>query len=850
MQMNPLIPDYRYFKRAIVGAVIALMCMIVGFSAWKAMVEYRLTIRAAEQLSHGYARALKEHAERAFSEADNILLDTLDHIQARGGIDRENSRQLSELVHRHPRKIPQVGSIFLVNRDGLLVAHSLDAPLKQVSVADREYFIHHRDNPADDAPFLSRPVKSRINGKWRFTLSRPVRSETGAFQGLAAVAFEMEYFQNFYASLNLGKKGRIVIVRKDGALILTQPFRETDFAVDFSNSHLFRTYLPRSPQGTFHIKRGQALLGNAARIISYESLDSFPLVANANMGTDEVTAAWRDTTYKQAVVTVTACLALLLLTITLLRQIRRIEQAYLDQAEQQAEIASAKERYRMLVDNLPVVTWQSDEHGETGFVSRNIEKIYGYTPEEVYAAGEALWFGRIHDEDRERVVAAYKSLFEGSGIYDVEYRIRHKDGHWIWINDFAYTTTLRDGVRLAHGVFSDITTRKQAEERRDQLELQLRQAQKMEAIGHLAGGIAHDFNNLLTPILGYAEMVKAKMAAGDPLIPKLAGIVAAVHRARDLTGQLLNFGRRSSVVSGVIDLNDVIRSFHGILQHTIRENITIELKLDPEGAFITADKTQMEQIILNLTVNAQDAFSDQGGRIVAETRKVKMGAEDARLQPGMLPGDYVRFTFQDNGCGMSDEVLNHIFEPFFTTKRVGHGTGLGLATVYGIVRQHNAQITVSSREGAGTVFRIYFPCSPPPPPVQMQDGMAVRSREAAAASILLVEDNEMVREMVREMLEAAGFTVYAVAGSQEACGLLANTGTRIDLLVSDVVMPDMNGPELYERLLVDIPDLKVLFISGYPINPGMRGETTEDEVLFLQKPFTAEALLERIMQVL
>jgi hypothetical protein len=224
--------------------------------------------------------------------------------------------------------------------------------VKQADVADREYFLHHRDNPSDDAPFLSKPVQSRINGKWRFTLSRPVRSANGTFEGLVAVAFEMEYFQDFYRSLDLGKKGRIVIVRKDGALILTEPFRDHDYSVDFSKSYLFRTYLPRSPRGTFHIKGGKALLEKTPRIISYESLDNFPLVATANMGTDEVSAAWRDTTYKQAVITAAACMALILLTTALLRQIRRIEHAYLLQAEHQAEIAAAEERYRLLVDNL------------------------------------------------------------------------------------------------------------------------------------------------------------------------------------------------------------------------------------------------------------------------------------------------------------------------------------------------------------------------------------------------------------------------------------------------------------------------------------------------------------------
>ncbi|MFH1029258.1 MAG: ATP-binding protein, partial [Pseudomonadota bacterium] len=367
---------------------------------------------------------------------------------------------------------------------------------------------------------------------------------------------------------------------------------------------------------------------------------------------------------------------------------------------------------------------------------------------------------------------------------------------------------------------------------------------------HLAGGIAHDFNNLLTPIMGYAEMAAARIADHDPLAPKLAGIISAAHKAKDLTRQLLSFGRRQPVSTEVIDLNEVILSFNAILRRTIRESIRIDLVLDPEGSYIKADRSQMEQIILNLTVNAQDAFINDQGRIIIETCRVKMDGENARIHPGMVPGEYVLLSFQDNGCGMSAAVMNHIFEPFFTTKQAGHGTGLGLATVYGIVKQHDAHITVTSCEKEGTTFRIYFPCCALLPLVQPDAAAVARGSDTGEATILVVEDNEMVREMVREMLEGIGYKIITAADPHSAIELLAGNSTRIDLLVSDVVMPGMNGPELYEQLVVQIPGLKVVYISGYPVNPSIRAGMLEDEVNYLQKPFTAEALLERIRQVL
>jgi len=850
MKQSAAIPDYKSFKRYIIITVVTLILLLIGFSIWKSATEYRLTVSAADKQLRGYSRALSEHAERAVGEADSLLLDTIDHIKTQGNLNRVNSRQLRQFLNNHPRNMPQVGAIILINRDGQLVAHSAETVPPQTNLADRDYFIHHRDHPEDDTPFISLPFKSRVLNKWRFTLSRPVHSPSGKFEGLAAVAFDLEYFSSFYSSLNIGTKGRILLVRKDGHLILAEPFSENDFSSDFRNSALIRIHLPRATKGTYRIARGDALLENDPRLVSYESLSNYPLVALTNMSMDEVLDSWRSVTILQTTLTLAACAGLFLLMILLLRKTKRIQTAYQLQAEQQNEISAAKERYRLLVDNLPVVTWQADEHGATKFISANIEKFYGYTVDEIYAAGSALWSGRIHKEDRETAIAMYKALFHGATIYDVEYRIRHKDGQWIWVNDFAYSTILQDGVLVAHGVLCDITARKQAEDERDQLEVQLRQAKKMEAIGHLAGGIAHDFNNLLTPIMGYAEMAAAAIPNNDPLAPKLAGIIAASHKAKALTQQLLTFGRRQSAPAESIDLNEIILSFNTILRRTISESIRIDLLLDPEGSFVKGDLSQIEQIILNLTVNSQDAFEGTHGRIYIETCRILMDGENARLHPGMVPGEYVLLSFRDNGCGMSPEVVSHIYEPFFTTKRIGHGTGLGLATVYGIVKQHNAYISVTSRPGEGTTFNIYFPGGAKAPPMQTSVAPPPVRTDSGDITILLVEDNDMVREMVQEMLKGFGFGVISTTDPQRALELFECGAIRIDLLVSDIVMPVMNGPQLYEQLTVQCPSLKVVFISGYPISPSLRGGTLDEEVNYLQKPFTAEALLERINMVL
>lgn len=836
-------PDYRVLKRIIRVVVTALILLTAGFSAWKSMTEYRLTVKAADLQSSGYARALREHAERAFSEADSVLMETIDHIRDDGDMNKEDSQHLRAIINRHLHNIPQIGTVFLVNRDGLLFANLLDTPVKQTNVSDRDYFIHHRDHPDDDTPFLSRPFKSRLNGKWRFTISRPVRSISGKFEGLVAAAFEMDYFHNFYGSLDLGKQGKIVIVRKDGVMLLAEPFKEADFSKDFSQSHLIRTHLPKADKGTFHIGGGKALLAPDARIISYDSLKHFPVVATANMGLDEVTGQWRTNTLFQAVLSIVVSLTLWLLTLILLRQLQRIEDAYSVQMEQQIELAASAESWQSTFDAVEDSIWVIDLDRTVLRANKSTERFFRAQLDQIIGC-----------------LCCEILLHNNSPLSNCPFQKMIETGHrasiQTIIEDCWYDVSV-DPIKNAAGeitgavhIVSDISTMKQAEVEREQLEMQLRQAQKMEAIGHLAGGIAHDFNNLLTPIMGYAEMAAAAIPHNDPLAQKLAGITAAAHKAKALTQQLLSFGRRKSIVCEVVNLNEVILSFNTILRRTIRESIRIDLVLDPEGSYIKGDHTQIEQIILNMTVNAQDAFDGAQGRITIETCKIVMDGENARMHPGMVPGEYVLLSFRDNGCGMNKEVMNHIFEPFFTTKQVGHGTGLGLATVYGIVKQHEAYISVTSHTGEGTTFNIYFPVCDKAPPMAPQVAPPPDRKVTGEITVLLVEDNDMVREMAQEMLTGYGYTVLAAADPQQAIKLLAHGTVPIDLLVSDVVMPGMNGPELYEQLVEQIPSLKVVFISGYPINPSLRGRTLKDEVNYLQKPFTAEALLERIHQVL
>ena len=414
---------------------------------------------------------------------------------------------------------------------------------------------------------------------------------------------------------------------------------------------------------------------------------------------------------------------------------------------------------------------------------------------------------------------------------------------------------VRDGQgRIANAVIQhmDITARKRAEEDRAKLEVQLRQAQKMEAVGQLAGGVAHDFNNILTAILGQLDLtrqeLRSRLPADDALILGLRMAEESALRAATLTRQLLAFSRRQVAQPIVLDLNRTFADMQKMLSRLLTENIKLELHLAPDLHPIHADIGQVEQVLMNLVVNARDAMPD-GGQLVVATADVVLDEAYVGLHADARAGPHVVLSVSDTGCGMDATTLEHVFEPFFTTKPVGQGTGLGLATVYGIVKQAGGHVSVYSEPGHGTTFRVYWPAadaSATPPPVPPADSGGLTGTE----TILLCEDDESVRRLTEQFLQAAGYTVLVAARGSVALARAAEYQGAIDLLVTDVIMPDMNGRKLAEALTTSRPDLRTLFISGYTANVIAHHGVLDPGVEFLEKPFGRRKLLVRVREVL
>jgi nitrogen-specific signal transduction histidine kinase len=395
----------------------------------------------------------------------------------------------------------------------------------------------------------------------------------------------------------------------------------------------------------------------------------------------------------------------------------------------------------------------------------------------------------------------------------------------------------------------DINKGKQAEEALRRSEQQFRQSQKMEAIGRLAGGIAHDFNNLLTGITGYSELLLNSLKPEDPMRGNLEEIRKAAARAASLTHQLLAFSRQQVLRPVILDLNALLANLHKMLRRLIGEDIELVTLLGPGLGRVKADRGQMEQVIMNLVVNARDAMPE-GGRLILETANEELDEAYARTHPPTEPGSYVMLAISDTGCGMGPDTLARIFEPFFTTKEQGKGTGLGLSTVYGIIKQSDGYIWAYSEPGQGTTFKVYLPQVQGEVSVEAETVPAPVELPLGSETVLLVEDEDSVRNLVRTILRKNGYTVLEARHGAEALRVAIQHTGPIHLMLTDVVMPLMSGRQLAERLAPLRPDMKVMYMSGYTDQAIVHHGVLEPGTIFLQKPFTPNSLACKVREVL
>jgi two-component system cell cycle sensor histidine kinase/response regulator CckA len=503
-----------------------------------------------------------------------------------------------------------------------------------------------------------------------------------------------------------------------------------------------------------------------------------------------------------------------------------------ERARQEAETL-----YRSLVEQLSAVTYIAELglEGEWLFVSPQIESLLGYAALE-WLADSANWIQHVHPDDRQIVSAAEDATLSGNS-FRAEYRMFRRDGKLLWINDSGSLVPGPDGRQLLHGVILDVTEQKQ-------LQSHLSQSQRMEAVGQLASGVAHDFNNLLTIIKGYSSLL-IEQNPGGPDSHAIEEIQHAAERAASLTHQLLAFSRKQTLQPRVLDLSTIVHGLEMMLRRVLTENVELVIQSVPDVGFVKADPVQMEQVLINLVVNARDAMP-KGGRLTIATAPHEVTADSGEGEALIRAGSYVTLSVSDTGTGMDAATRARIFEPFFTTKEVGKGTGLGLATVYGIIKQSNGHIEVESEPGKGATFRVSLPRVEQEPVVVRKTTMAETHRRGTG-TILLAEDEPLLRELGETILTQAGYRVVTAPSPEALRSFVAKYDGKIDLLLTDVVMPGMSGPELVKVVKARWPEVRVLYMSGYADD---EIEDLDRDAGFLQKPFTPSELTAKIAEVL
>ncbi len=510
----------------------------------------------------------------------------------------------------------------------------------------------------------------------------------------------------------------------------------------------------------------------------------------------------------------------------------------------EAALRESEEKFRLLTEAMPQLVWSTQPDGANTFINQRWVEYTGLSVEESLGHG---WRQCVHPEDAARLNHVWTNASQAGAAWEVEARLRGRDGqHRWWLVRAVPFRDAGGAVSKWFGTCTDIDGLKRAEAKLRRTEEQLLQAQKMEAIGQLAGGVAHDFNNLLTVIISYASFVSSELGPQSPLQPDVDEILRAGERAVALTRQLLTFSRQQILQVKPVRVNALLQGLEKMLRRLIGESISLSLSCEGAVGAVLADPGQLEQVVMNLVVNARDAMP-QGGRLTIESDEVDLDAAYAAEHHGVNPGRYVRITVSDTGHGMDSTTLSHIYEPFFATKEKGRGTGLGLAIVYGVVSQSGGHISVESTPGQGTTFRLHFPAHSGEAREESTGVVPRASRFKGTETVLVVEDDDPLRALIRSVLRRNGYQVLDAPNAGEALLLCEQETREIHLLLTDVVLPRVGGRELAERLTRSRPAMKTLFMSGYATDAGAPSSSSGP---FLAKPLTPETLLRGVRATL
>ena len=808
----------RRFVALATGFYFLLLAVFLGVAVLLLRGE---AIDAGQRALRAFAMLTAEQTARTLQGVDQVLL------LARAALaDSPDPNPAADLaVHAKLGVLltdrPFLRSLWLLDAEGRIVFNSSGRYLGD-DVADRPFFTHHRDDPAAEFA-IHVPVKSRATGQWYMTLTRPWRHADGSLAGVIVATPERSYFEATWSPEEIGDASSVALFHRDGVLLLRSPYQEEAMGRRFDQSPLFAELLPESPQGTF---QNTSVVDGLQRLLAYRTLSAYPeLVIVVGQPLEQVLAPWR----RHVTIASGIWLAGAVTALAGMGMMSR----WLGASEDR--LASARQLNQRIFETTVDLILVSDSRGNLYEVSPSVQSILGYRPEEMVGRN-AIDF--IYPPDLEVTRAQMRSGRRDRAIRRFDTRYQHKDGHIVLL---SWAGTWSEAAQRHFFTGRDMTERHAIEE-------QLRQSQKMEAVGQLTGGVAHDFNNLLTVIVGNADSLVHALE-DEPELQGLAEMTAnAALRGAELTHSLLAFARKQPLEPRVIDINALVSEMEPLLRRTLGENVSIDMRRSPDLSASLIDPAQLEVALLNLVVNARDAMPE-GGRLIIETANVELEEDYAWQNPGLKPGFYVLLSVADSGSGMPPEIVARAFDPFFTTKEIGKGTGLGLSMVYGFVKQSNGHIKVYSEAGHGTTMKLYLP-RVAGSGVRVSGRSPVPEVRGGSETVLVVEDDAGVREYVERQLRSLGYGVHCARDGEEALALLQQLD-QVDLLFTDVVIPGpLNGPRLAEAARRLRPGLKVVFTSGYAENAIVHQARLDAGVDLLNKPYRRQDLAAKLRKVL
>ncbi len=818
-------PDSKTLKPLLpyIATGIVLVAIVWVFAYRSVVVESDRTLAQSAAQAERITGFFEEHVLKIFRYSDTYL-----KMARREYLERGSIPALQKLIADVPMDKAILSHITIIDETGNPLWISGYEVRPGTTAKDRPYFKFHQENGGDRI-FISLPHKGRNTGKFTVRLVRRLNEPDGRFNGVIFASIDIEHITQFFTAMNLGSNSSATLVGTDKKIRARSSYGSVGPGQDISGSRIWRE-LAQSPVGLY---KQRSVVDDVTRYYAYRLLSEFPLIVAIGVATEDISSAVTAVEIPTYLIALLITLVIATMTAALCREADRARTDIETREKSEAHSREILEKSPMGVAVMHHTLEEGQIVAHRLFANNAFAQMIGLgSPEELINTDVSdSWV------DQQELQRANKILAGGGELNDFESLRIRPDGKECWISMNSRPIKF-DGLDCTMVWHFDVTARKAAEAR-------LRQSQKMEAVGQLTGGVAHDFNNLLAVIMGNTDILirRREYKKGS-----LESILKAAKRGAELTQRLLAFSRQQPLRPQAIDLKALVAGMSDLLTRSLGETIEIEIRADPGLQNALADAGQVENALLNLALNARDAMAD-GGKLTIECSNIRLDDFYVAENPDALAGDYCVLTVSDEGTGMTEEVKAHAFEPFFTTKEVGEGSGLGLSMVYGFAKQSGGHVTLYSEEGRGTTVKLYLPQAETPP-AREDTSQEQEAPQGQGETILVIEDDPDVRDLAQQMLRGLGYRVIEAADAAAAQKVLA-AGEAVDLVLSDVILSGgTSGPEFAEQARAVYPDLKIIFMSGYPAEAAKRSGVLGADQVLLNKPFRMHALAKALRQAL